>query len=206
LPENLNVAQSPNPARSAVVATPVNQRYIINPTVSRFTVQAFASGLLSAFGHNPKIAIRDLKGEIQFDPEHVDKSTMHLAIRADSLSVMDNVSDKDRREIEGEMRDKVLETSKYPEIVFDVSNVAVIKAENGQSSVTLNGQLSLHGVTKGQKVPATLVATGDMLRAFGEFSLRQTDYGITPTSAAGGALKVKDEVKFTFDIVARKSA
>jgi polyisoprenoid-binding protein YceI len=206
LPENLNVAQSPNPARSAVVATPVNQRYIINPTVSRFTVQAFASGLLSAFGHNPKIAIRDLKGEIQFDPEHVDKSTMHLAIRADSLSVMDNVSDKDRREIEGEMLDKVLETTRYTEIVFDVSNVAVIKAENGQSSVTLNGQLSLHGVTKGQKVPATLVATGDMLRAFGEFSLRQTDYGIRPTSAAGGGLKVKDEVKFTFDIVARKSA
>lgn len=207
MPEDANVTQNSNASQTAaVVTTPAGERYSINPMVSRFTVQAFASGLLSAFGHNPKIAIRDLKGEIQFDPEHVDKSTMHLVIRADSLGVMDNISDKDRREIESEMREKVLETSRYPEIVFDVSSVTVAKTGNAQSSVTLNGQLGLHGVKKGQKVPATLVATGDMLRAFGEFSFRQTDYGIRPTSAAGGALKVKDEVKFTFDIVARKSA
>ncbi len=45
---------------------------------------------------------------------------------------------------------------------------------------------------------------GDMLRASGEFSLLQSDYGIPLVSVAGGALKVKDELKFTFDIVARK--
>jgi polyisoprenoid-binding protein YceI len=178
--------------------------YTINAMVSRFTVQAFASGLLSAFGHNPKIEIRDLKGEIHFDPAHIEKSTMHLVIRADSLTVADNISDKDRRDIENDMRQKVLETAKSPEIVFDVASVTVNKVNDGQSNVTLNGQLSLHGVTRGQKVPATLVETGDMLRAFGEFSLQQTDYGIKPVSAVGGGLKVKDEVKFTFDIVARK--
>ena len=43
-----------------------------------------------------------------------------------------------------------------------------------------------------------------MLRASGEFTVRQTDYGIKPVSVAGGALKVKDELKFSFDIVARK--
>jgi hypothetical protein len=73
-----------------------------------------------------------------------------------------------------------------------------------QVNVILNGQLTLRGVTRGQKVPAMLVATGDMLHAFGEFSLRQTDYHIQPVSAVGGGLKVKDEVKFEFDIVARK--
>ncbi len=169
-------------------------------------MQAFASGLLSAFGHNPKIAIRDLKGEIQFDPTQIEKSTMHLVIRADSLTVTDNISDKDRRDIEGDMREKVLETSKYPEITFDVSGVSVIKNDGGQTNATLNGQLSLHGVARSQKVPATLVESGDMLRAFGEFSLRQTDYNIKPVSAVGGGLKVKDEVKFTFDIVARKQS
>ncbi len=187
-------------------AAAVGQRYVINAMVSRFTVQAFASGLLSAFGHNPKIAIRDLKGEIYFDGEQVEKSTMHLVIRADSLSVTDNISDKDRRDIETEMREKVLETAKYPEITFDVSGVTVNKSDNGQSNVILNGQLILHGVTRSQKVPATLALTGDMLRAFGEFSLRQTDYNIKPVSAIGGGLKVKDEVKFSFDIVARQQS
>jgi polyisoprenoid-binding protein YceI len=181
-------------------------RFVINATVSRFTVQAFASGLLSSFGHNPKIDIRGLKGEIHFDPAHIEKSTMHLVIRADSLTVADNISDKDRRDIEDDMREKVLKTAQYPEIVFDVSSVTVNKVGDGQSNVTLNGQLSLHGVTRGQKVPATLTEAGDMLRAFGEFSLRQTDYGIKPVSAVGGGLKVKDDVKFTFDVVARKQS
>ena len=127
-------------------------------------------------------------------------------VRADSLTVTDNISDKDRREIESEMREKVLETAKYPEIIFDVAGVSVNNVDNGQTHVTLNGQLTLHGVTRPQKVPATLVVTGDMLRAFGEFSLRQSDYNIKPVSAVGGGLKVKDEVKFTFDIVARKQS
>ena len=46
----------------------------------------------------------------------------------------------------------------------------------------------------------------DMLRSLGEFSLRQSDYNIKLVSAIGGWLKVKDEVKFSFDIVARKQA
>ena len=47
---------------------------------------------------------------------------------------------------------------------------------------------------------------GDILRANGEFTLRQTDYRIKLASVAGGALKLKDELKFTFDIVARRKS
>ncbi len=205
MPESVDIQPNAGSPDASQIAA-VDDRYVINNMVSRFTVQAFASGFLSAFGHDPKIAIRDLKGEIHFDPAHIEKSTMHLAIRADSLSVTDNISDKDRRDIEGDMRGKVLETDKYPEIVFDVSGVTVNKTDGGQSNVILNGQLTLHGVTRPQRVPATLAVTGDMLRAFGEFPLRQTDYNIKPVSAVGGGLKVKDEVKFTFDIVARKDS
>ncbi len=206
LPESIDtkVTHSSGPSGTDVASS--GHRYAINAMVSSFTVQAFASGLLSAFGHNPKIAIRDIVGGINFDPEHVEKSTMHLVVRASSLSVADNISDKDRRDIESEMRENVLEVAKYPEIVFDVPSVTVNKADNGQVNVALNGQLNLHGATRSQKVPATLVLSDGMIRAFGEFSLRQTDYNIKPVSAVGGGLKVKDEVKFTFDIVARQQA
>jgi hypothetical protein len=47
---------------------------------------------------------------------------------------------------------------------------------------------------------------GDMLRATGEVSIRQSDYGIEPVSAAGGTIKLKDELKLSFDISARKQA
>jgi hypothetical protein len=43
-----------------------------------------------------------------------------------------------------------------------------------------------------------------MLRISGEFSLRQSDYGIKPFKAAGGALRLKDEVKFNCELVARQ--
>ena len=70
--------------------------------------------------------------------------------------------------------------------------------------MNLNGNLSLHGVTRMLPVPAQVTLIGDMLRASGEFSILQSNYGIRPVSVAGGTLKLKDELKFTFDIVARK--
>jgi polyisoprenoid-binding protein YceI len=190
-------------AASAATAA-IGDQYVINAMVSRFTVKAFAGGLLSAFGHNPTIAIRDMQGEVHFNAAAVEQSSLHLVIRADSLSVTDNVSDKDRREMETEMRDNVLEITRYSEIMYDAPSVTVKNTTDGQSDVVLLGKLTLHGVTRSQQVPARIAVTGDMLRAFGEFSLRQSDYNIKPVSAVGGGLKVKDEVKFSFDIVARK--
>ena len=202
MPESFGPHVSGEPAHPSGVAA--SDRYVIEPMISRFTVKAVATGLLSAFGHSPTIQIRDLKGEVQFHPDAIEQSSLRIVVRADSLAVADNISDKDRREIEGQMRDQVLETSKYSEIVYVTSSVSVQESTNSSNNVVLLGQLSLHGVTRPQKIPARLSLTGELLRAFGEFSLRQSDYNIKPVSAVGGGLKVKDEVKFTFDIAARK--
>ena len=43
--------------------------YVVDARASRFTVQAFATGILSAMGHNPKIGIRTFAGEVDFSPE-----------------------------------------------------------------------------------------------------------------------------------------
>jgi hypothetical protein len=43
-----------------------------------------------------------------------------------------------------------------------------------------------------------------ILRASGNFSLNQTDYGIKVVSVTGGALKLKGGLVFSFEIVARK--
>jgi polyisoprenoid-binding protein YceI len=206
LPENIQIQSSGTPETAQVAAATVGDRYLINAMISRSTVKVTATGLLSAFGHSPTIQIRDLKGEIVFSPQDVQTSSLHLVIRAASLSVADNISDKDRREIESQMREQVLETSRYAEIIYDSRSVSVTNATNGSSDVVLLGQLTLHGVTRPQKVPARITVTGDLLRAFGEFSLRQSDYSIKPVSAVGGGLKVKDEVTFSFDIAARKQA
>jgi hypothetical protein len=55
-------------------------------------------------------------------------------------------------------------------------------------------------------IPAQIFLEGDKLLAKGDFTLRQTDCGIKPVSAVGGRLKVKDELKFNFDLTAHRLA
>ncbi len=195
------MSASPNPV-DATVDQGSAVRYVIDPRLSRFTVRAFASGVLSAFGHNPKIAIRDFSGEVQW--KSFESAVLRFVAKAASLAVMDDISDKDRNEIERQMQNEVLESQRYPEIVYDCSQIASNQTGEGQYTITLNGELTLHGVTNAQTVSAQVLMSGETLRAFGDFSLRQTEYGIRLVSALRGALKVKDELKFEFDIVARK--
>ena len=174
--------------------------YVIEAGMSRFTVRGFAGGLLSGLGHNPVVAVPDFSGEAHWDPGDPKQASLRLRIRAASLSVQNEISEKDRREMERVMREEVLETERYPEILFESSGVSA----NTNNRADIDGNLTLHGVTRRERVPAQLALTGGLLRAFGEFTIRQTDYRIKLASVAGGALKLKDELKFSFDIVARK--
>jgi polyisoprenoid-binding protein YceI len=160
--------------------------------------------MFSAFGHNPTLAIRDFEGEARFSPDALDEARLVIRIKAASLTVTDNMSDKDRRELELTLNQDVLDTARYPEISFETTKVSASKVGEGQFSVTVVGTLTLHGVSNTQVLSAQIALTGDMLRAHGEFSVLQSAYGMQPVSVAGGALKVKDELKCSFDIVGRK--
>ncbi len=178
--------------------------YVVDARASRFTVQAFATGVLSAMGHSPRIGIRSFGGEVYFNAEAEQANGFRLSMKANSLSVLDDISDKDRKEIEQNMNEQVLETAKYPEIVYEAADVSVKRLESALFTGTINGKLNFHGVTRNQSIPVRIAVFDEMLRASGEFTLNQSDYGIKPFSIAGGVLKVKDELKFSFEMVARK--
>jgi polyisoprenoid-binding protein YceI len=179
-------------------------RFVIDARRSRFTVQAFASGILAAMGHNPTIGIRTFSGEVEFDPGTPEAAGLRLTIQSASLEVLDDVSDKDRREIERVMKNDVLEVSRYPQITYEAPTVAVNRLDSSIYSATLSGSLTFHGVTRNQSLTARIIDSGETLRASGDFTLRQSDYQIKPVSVAGGALKLKDELKFSFEIIARR--
>ena len=189
---------------AASAAETTIDRFIIDSRTSRFTVRAFATGLLSAMGHNPTIGIRTFSGEMNFDPERVTASAFQLIITSSSLGVQDDISDQDRREMERLMNDEVLETSKFPEIRYEASDISVTKMGDALFSAELNGTLAFHGVARRESIATRVTLMGAMLRASGEFSLNQSSYGIKPVSVAGGALKLKDELKFSFEFLARK--
>ena len=180
--------------------------YIIEAKGSTFTVKAFATGMLSALGHNPTIALPDFEGEIILNPDAVEQSSLHMVIHSASLTVTDDISEKDREEINRRMHEEVLESDSFPDVVYECSRGSASKTGEGQYWVALNGDLTLHGVKRSQPVSARVSLNGDILRATGDFSVRQSDYEIRAVSALGGTVKLKDEIKLSFNISARKQA
>jgi polyisoprenoid-binding protein YceI len=178
-------------------------KFKIDAAGSRFTVQAFATGLLSAFGHNPTIAIRDYDGEIQFNPDTIDNASVRVTVRTSAMEVVDEMKNDDRKKLEQAMYDQVLEPNRFPTAVYESKQITVQKDSAEQWRVHVAGELSFHGATQSHSFDARVNHMGTTMRIVGEFPLRQSDYGIKPVSFAGGALKSKDELKFNFEMVAR---
>lgn len=177
-------------------------RYLTDDKTSNLTVRAFSTGLLAVFAHNPTISIPIVDGEILVNPDFPEQSSLRIVIQADSLMVTDDISDKDREEINRRMHTEVLQSDGYPEIVYECSKLSASKTGGSQYWVALSGELTLHGVTRVQPISASVSVMPDVLRAAGQFSVRQSDYEIVPVTAVGGAVKVKDELKLSFDISA----
>jgi polyisoprenoid-binding protein YceI len=178
-------------------------RYKIDAAQSRFIVRAFAGGFLSAFAHDHTIAIRDFAGQADFTYGTVEPASLEMTIKAASLEITDKVSTGDRQKIEGTMRDEVLEITKYPDSSFKSTSVSASKTGEGQFQARISGELTLHGVSRPVAMTAQLEFGDKTLRAKGGFAIKQSNFSIKPVSVAGGTIKVKDELKFTFDIVAQ---
>jgi polyisoprenoid-binding protein YceI len=189
--------------------TPQNEgmvRYIIDPKASQFTVQAFASGLISAVAHSPKIAIRGYTADVSFVPGTLAEAKLKVVVKTSTLEVLNELRESDRRELHRIMFDEVLESKKFPEAVFESSTISVDRLKENLNRVNVEGRLVLHGATNGQSFFSQVAFGVDSFRAYGEFTLLQSDYGVRIASIAGGTLKLQDELKFSFYVVGRKQA
>jgi polyisoprenoid-binding protein YceI len=180
-------------------------RYVTDTKASQFTVQAFAAGMIAVVAHSPKIAIRDWTGVARFVPGTLSEASLSVRGKTSSFEALDELRDSDRRELHRVMAQEVLEVTRFPEFTFESS---AVKAENqgqDQYRVSVTGNLTLHGISNSHSFFAKVAFGVDSFRAYGEFTLLQTDYGIKVASIAGGTLKLQDELKCSFYVVARKS-
>jgi polyisoprenoid-binding protein YceI len=102
------------------------------------------------------------------------------------------------------MYENILQVERFPTAVYESNGVSVVKQGNDMVTARVNGELSFHGFTQPLSLAAQITNMGTMLRISGEFLLLQSDYGIKAMSFAGGTLRLRDEVKFNFSLVARK--
>jgi polyisoprenoid-binding protein YceI len=181
----------------------MSERYRFDPSQSRLTVRAFAAGMLSALGHSPTFAVRDYHGEMRFEGGNVEGLALDLTINADSLELLDKVSEADHREIEERMRRDVLETAAYPDITYQASDVPAEPITQSEYRLNIGGRLTLHGMTHPQLVEAHLKIFQDGILLSGGCPLRLSDYRIKPVTALGGTIKLKDELDIAFDLFSR---
>jgi polyisoprenoid-binding protein YceI len=181
-------------------------RYRLDNKTSRFTVKAFATGLLSFAAHSPTFLVNEARGHISLEGGELLRMALELTVKANSLEVMDRVSEADRADIEGRMGREVLEISRYPEIVFRSSEVSLSAIERGRHQIRMIGSLSLHGATHRFQVEGELVVYDDALRIRGERPLAMSAYGIKPVTAMAGTIRLKDEVMLSYDVAFLREA
>jgi len=165
----------------------------IDPQQSVVNIYAYKAGLFKAFADDHQVRGNVEQGTIN----DANPAEVHLTIKADALKVLDpGLSAKDRSDVQTRMLGPdVLDVNKFPEIKFDSESVA----HTGPETWTVRGKLTLHGQTR----PLETTVTRSQGHYKGAFAVKQTDFGITPVTVAGGAVKVKDEIKIDFDIVAK---
>ena len=189
-------------ASAMQTANPATHRYRLDSGQSRFIAHALAGGLFWFKGHDHLVAVREFTGEAQLTPGAITPASLQITAKAASMVETSSVfTDPQKAIINGELRDIVLEPAKYPDILFHSTEVTGKTNAAGEYEVKIKGFLNLHGVTRQITIPATVTTTGSDLRAKGEFSIDRSQFGVKATSAFHGLVRVRNTVKFEFDIV-----
>ena len=177
-------------------------RYRLDDSRSKFIAHALAGGLLWFKGHDHLVAVREFNGEAGLDPDAIANSSLQITAKAASMEETSSVFTAPQKQIiNKELREIVLLPDQYPDIIFKSTAVSGKSMAPGQYDLKITGNLTLHGVTRPVTIPTKVTVTGNDLRAQGEFSIDRGDFNVKATSAFHGLIRVRDKVKFEFDIV-----
>ena len=192
-------------AHPSVLQGMSTQRFRLDAGQSKFIAHALRGGMLWFKGHEHLVAAREFFGEAQITPDKITPASLQLTVKTDSMVETSSVFTEPQKQIiNKELREIVLEPAKYPEIVFKSTQVTGKSLGNGQYDLEISGDLTLHGVTRRIVIPTKVTVAGNNLRAVGEFSIDRDDFNVKATSAVHGLVRVREKVRFTFDIVGHR--
>lgn len=165
--------------------------YQLDQTKADCFVFTYKEGLLSAVAHDLKIKVTRFALDIDDKARRVEGRFDAASLRVvcamhKGAESKGTLSPDQKREIEGNIVNEVLEAEKHPEVRFTSSAVQ----EEGDGFV-VQGQLALHGKRKKLEV----AVRKDRHRYVASARVHQPDFGIRPYSALLGTLKVKAEVE-----------
>lgn len=96
---------------------------------------------------------------------------------------------------------KSMESSKYPNIRFELSGITPRGGAADSVAAILHGALVIHGVTRKVDLPGTVQFEGLKARVRSDFPLRLKDYRIGGLSKMLGMLKMYDNIEVHVDLL-----
>ena len=193
----------PEDLRGAALFQIAADRSVIHILVHR-------GGTLSNLGHNHVISSGSVNGYI-WKHEQSGLCGFDIALPVSNLIVDDdgaraaegadfpvNVPDTAKQGTQHNMlSEALLDAEHYPMIRLQSANISgAVTSPQVVVHITIKNQLHLY------TLPVKVEAVDHELHVRGEFSIKQTDFGIKPYSVAMGALQVLDELQIKFDLIA----
>ena len=180
--------------------------YTIDIESSRITAQLTQEGLLAKFRPRNEVEVKSFNGKIQVSPNDESDIAVVLESEVRSMTNIDkDMSDFERKEFHNILHNVVLESEKFPTIKFASISVTDVQRADDSRNFTLNGDLTIREVTRRVAVPVSVTIRDQELRATGEGRFKQSEFGIKPYVGGLGAVKIGDEIKVNFVIVAKTS-
>lgn len=134
----------------------------------------FKEGFTIAFkSKDPSGEFKKAKGTIKFDESDLANSKFEISIDVNSINTGNSMQNKKAQTSEW------FEADKYPTIKFVSS-----KVEKSGEAYSITGKLTMKGVTKEKKIPATVSKSGNDLTFAGKFTVNRIDYGVGHKSDA----------------------
>lgn len=178
--------------------------YTIDLSQSRVTATLKQEGFIARRYPTHRVEVKNFTGKIEV-PER-DETRIAVEVEAETKSLTnadEGMTEFERREFHNVLNNSVLESDKFPMIKFVSVSVSDARKSGETRSFTLNGDLTMRDATKRVSFPVTVTISKDQLRATGDAELKQTDFGIKPYSGKLGMIRIGDEVKIKFAIVAK---
>ena len=184
--------------------------YTLSPTAGRlYVLVRYKRGTIGAgLAHDHVVAATGWTGSAVWDADDVSACDVRFDLPVSGLVVdpgdareweglEGETSDGDKETIQENLRGRhQLQMSSFPGISYRSSSCAA--GADGKTNVT--GTLTIHGVGHQVTVPMAVTADGESFRASGEFSANHGDFGMDPYSAAFGAVKNDEALKFVISV------
>jgi polyisoprenoid-binding protein YceI len=185
---------------------PKTRIYTIDMANSRITAQLTQEGFLAKLRPRNEVLVKSFNGKIQVSAKDESDIAVVLESEVRSMTNVDkDMSDFERKEFHNILHNVVLESEKFPTIKFASISVTDVQPSDDGRNFTLNGDLTIREVTRRVAVPVSVTVGNQELRATGEGRFKQSEFGIKPYVGGLGAIKIADELKINFVIVAKTS-